>query len=72
MPRLPEAKVFFHDLATDTPLPKNLITGARRGDRVAQTRQPPGIRPGQHGYEFKTRASMSVYVYIYRHLHGMA
>ena len=23
-----EAKVFFHDLATDTPLPKNLITGA--------------------------------------------
>jgi anionic cell wall polymer biosynthesis LytR-Cps2A-Psr (LCP) family protein len=22
-----EAKVFFHDLATDTPLPKNLITG---------------------------------------------
>ena len=25
---VPEAKVFFHDLATDTPLPKNLITGA--------------------------------------------
>jgi len=24
----PEAKVFFHDLATDTPLPKSLITGA--------------------------------------------
>jgi LCP family protein required for cell wall assembly len=23
-----QAKVFFHDLATDTPLPKNLITGA--------------------------------------------
>lgn len=23
-----EAKVFFHDLGTDTPLPKNLITGA--------------------------------------------
>jgi len=21
------AKVFFHDLATDTPLPKNLVTG---------------------------------------------
>ena len=28
VPRLPEAKVFLHDLATDTPLPKNLITGA--------------------------------------------
>ena len=25
---VPEAKVFFHDLATDTSLPKNLITGA--------------------------------------------
>jgi LCP family protein required for cell wall assembly len=25
---VPEAKVFFHDLGTDTPLPKNLITGA--------------------------------------------
>jgi LCP family protein required for cell wall assembly len=25
---VPEAKVFFHDLATDTPLPRNLITGA--------------------------------------------
>jgi LCP family protein required for cell wall assembly len=24
----PEAKVFFHDLATDTPLPKKLVTGA--------------------------------------------
>ncbi len=23
-----EAKAFFHDLATDTPLPKNLITDA--------------------------------------------
>jgi hypothetical protein len=23
-----EARAFFHDLATDTPLPKNLITGA--------------------------------------------
>lgn len=25
---VPEAKVFFNDLATDKPLPKNLITGA--------------------------------------------
>jgi len=25
---VPEAKLFFHDLATDTPLPKSLITGA--------------------------------------------
>ena len=25
---VPEAKEFFHDLGTDTPLPKNLITGA--------------------------------------------
>jgi LCP family protein required for cell wall assembly len=25
---VPEAKVFFHDLATDTPLPKKLVTGA--------------------------------------------
>jgi hypothetical protein len=25
---VPQAKVFFHDLATDTPLPKNLVTGA--------------------------------------------
>ena len=25
---VPAAKVFFHDLGTDTPLPKNLITGA--------------------------------------------
>jgi hypothetical protein len=25
---VPEAKVLFHDLATDTPLPKSLITGA--------------------------------------------
>jgi LCP family protein required for cell wall assembly len=25
---IPEAKVFFHDLGTDTPLPKNLISGA--------------------------------------------
>lgn len=25
---VPEAKMFFNDLATDKPLPKNLITGA--------------------------------------------
>jgi hypothetical protein len=25
---VPEAKVFFSDLATDKPLPRNLITGA--------------------------------------------
>jgi hypothetical protein len=25
---VPEGKVFFNDLATDKPLPKNLITGA--------------------------------------------
>ena len=25
---VPEAKVFFNELATDKPLPKNLITGA--------------------------------------------
>src|SRR5580693_10696049 len=27
--------------------------------------------PGHGGYEFKTRAPMSVYVYICLHLHGM-
>lgn len=26
---VPEAKTFFHDLATDTPLPKGLVTGAK-------------------------------------------
>jgi hypothetical protein len=26
---------------------------------------------GQHGYEFKTKAPMSVCVYVCRHLHGI-
>jgi hypothetical protein len=29
------------------------------------------MRPGQHGYEFKTRARMPVHVYICRHLLGI-
>ena len=33
--------------------------------------EPPGMRPGQHGYEFKTKAPVSMCVYICRHLHGM-
>ena len=28
--------------------------------------------PGRDGYEFKTEAPMSVYVYICLHLHGIA
>jgi hypothetical protein len=29
------------------------------------------MRPGHGGYEFKTKAPMSVYVYIYMNLHGI-
>ena len=29
------------------------------------------MRPGEHGYEFKTKAPVSVCVYICRHLHGV-
>jgi hypothetical protein len=29
------------------------------------------MRPGQHGYEFKTKAPMPVYVCLCRHLHGI-
>ena len=33
--------------------------------------EPPGMRPGHGGYEFKTKVPMSVYVYIYMNLHGI-
>ncbi len=68
---VPEAKVFFNDLATDKPLPKNLITGAS----VAGTRSVRRVTAlhalGHGGYEFKTKAPMSVHVYIYMNLHGI-
>jgi len=49
---------------TSSPAPPSPGPHSARGE-------PPGMRPGQHGYEFKTKAPVSVCVYICRHLHGM-
>jgi hypothetical protein len=68
---VPEAKVFFNDLAPTSRCPRTSSPAPPSPGPRSHHRVTARHAPGHDGYEFKTRAPMSVCVYICLHLHGI-